>query len=230
MTRHDPQRNAALYLGGMMSGRHRRGFEKHLLGCESCWHEVEVGRRGRALAESSRELAPQALREMVRSTVAAAPPLRRRLALGARLGALAASVTLALVVAFFVVLQPSQPQEVEVLLSDYNGAEQLHQQTRAVLPSVLGDLELVEVRRGQVEDMSMVVHEYLDPAGHIVKVYQSDSTFPVARGAEHSASGATWSATLDQTVMFCADRPLPSLVIGDNQREVRLAAVELGLE
>jgi len=146
------------------------------------------------------------------------------------LGAFAAFVTLALVVAFFVVLQPSQPQEVEVLLSDYNGAEQLHQQTRAVLPSVLGDLELVEVRRGQVEDMSMVVHEYLDPAGHIVKVYQSDSTFPVARGAEHSASGATWSATLDQTVMFCADRPVPSLVIGDDQREVRLAAVELGLE
>jgi hypothetical protein len=229
MRKHDPERSASLYLGGMVSGHARKRFEQHIMGCEDCWREVEMGRRGRALAESSRELAPQALREMVRSTVAAAPLSRRGLAFGARLGALAASVTLALVVVF-VVLQPSQPQEIEILLSDYNRAEQLQRQTQAALPSVLGDLELVEVRRGRVEDMSMVVHEYLDPAGHIVKVYQSDSTFPVARGAEHSASGATWSATLDQTVMFCADRPLPSLVIGDNQREVRLAAVELGLE
>ncbi len=229
MRGHDPERSAALYLGGMMSGRHRRGFEQHILGCESCWHEVEVGRRGRALAESSRELAPQDLRETVRSTVAAAPLPRRRPAFGARLGALAASVILALVVVF-VILQPSQPQTIEVLLSDYNGGEHLRQPRRSALPSILGDLELVEVRGGRVEDMPMVVHEYADPAGHTVKVYQSDTTFPVAEGAEHSASGATWSATLDETVMLCADRPVPSLVIGDDEREVRLAAVELSLE
>lgn len=116
MRKHDPERNASLYLDGLMSGRGRRVFERHIIGCEDCWDEVDEGRRGRALAESSRELAPQRLREMVRSTVAAAPPSGPRLTFGARLG-LAVSATLALVVAV-VVLQQSQPPEIEVLLSD----------------------------------------------------------------------------------------------------------------
>lgn len=228
MRGHDPERNAALYLGGIMSGRVRRRFEQHIIGCEDCWREVEVARRGRTLAESARELGPQELRELVRSTVAVASP-KRNLASRARLAILACGAAFALVIAVLV-LQPSQPQELEVLLSDYTGSEQFHEQPPAALPSVLGDLELVEVRGGRIEAMSMVVHEYVDPAGHIVTVYRSDSTFPVARGAEHNASGTTWSATLDDAVLFCADRPVPSLVIGDDAREVRLASIELGLK
>lgn len=228
MRGHDPERNAALYLGGIMSGRVRRRFEQHIIGCEDCWREVEVARRGRTLAESARELAPQELRELVRSTVAVASP-KRNSASRTRLGVLASGVALALVIAVLI-LQPSQPHEIEVLLSDYKGSEQLHEQPPAALPSVLGDLELVEVRGGRIEALSVVVHEYVDPAGHIVTVYQSDSTFPVARGAEHNASGTTWSATLDDVVLFCADRPAPSVVIGDDAREVRLASIELGLK
>ena len=228
MTKHDPERNASLFLGGMMSGRARRRFEQHIIGCENCWREVELGRRGRTLAESSRELAPQELREMIRSTVAATPlpgrgPISRK-----RLGVLAASTAVAFVLAF-VVLQPPQPQEIEVLLADYDGSEQLHRGARATLPPILGDLKLEEVRRGRVEEMSVVVHEYSDPAGHVVTIYQSDYSFPDARGAEHSASMATWSVRLDGTVMFCADEPVPSLVIGDDEREVRLATAELEL-
>jgi hypothetical protein len=228
MRGHDPERNAALYLGGIMSGRVRRRFEQHIMGCDDCWREVEVARRGRTLAESARELAPQELRELVRSTVAVASP-RRNLASRAGLVVLACGAAFALFVAVLV-LQPSQPQEIEVLLSDYRGSERLHEQMPSVLPSVLGDLKLVDVRGGRIESMSLVVHEYVDPAGHIVTVYQSDSTFPVARGAEHNASGRTWSVTLEDVVLFCADRPVPSLVIGDDAREVRLASIELGLK
>ncbi|MGH2751837.1 MAG: hypothetical protein ACRDK3_13340 [Actinomycetota bacterium] len=229
MRAHDPSRNAARYLAGMMSGRARRGFEQHIIGCEECWHEVEVGRRGRALAESARELAPQRLREMVRSSVAATSPSKTRMASGARLGALTAAVALAVAVVF-IVLQPAQPQEIETILSDYRGAERLYQQAPRALPATLGDLQLVEVRGGRVGDMSLEVHEYADRAGHIVRVYQSDTPFPVAEGAKHSAAGATWSATLDGVVLFCADHPVPSLVVGDDRAEVRLAADELGLK
>jgi hypothetical protein len=56
--RHDPQRTAAAYLGGQLPRRHRDRFEAHLLACEDCWGEVRAGRRGRALAEGSRELPP----------------------------------------------------------------------------------------------------------------------------------------------------------------------------
>ena len=71
--RHDPQRTAAAYLGGQLPRRHRDRFEAHLLACEACWREVQAGRRGRALAEAAREVAPQHLRERVRATIEATP-------------------------------------------------------------------------------------------------------------------------------------------------------------
>lgn len=227
MTKHDPARDASLYLGGMMSRGSRRRFEHHIIGCEECWQEVEIGRRGRTFAESARELAPQDLRELVRSTVAATPTPRRRAALGLWVGALVATVTALVAVALL--LQPGQPREIEVLLADFRAPERLDRQAGADLPDRLGDLELAGVRRGRVGDMPVVVHDYVDPAGHTVSVYQSNRTFPVAEGAEHAALGQTWSATVDGTVMFCADRPVPSLVIGDDAGEVRLASLELGL-
>ena len=224
--RHDPERDAGLYLGGAMSRRTRRRFEQHMIGCEHCWHEVQSARRGRALAESSRELAPQHLRELVRSTVEVSPA--RQHTPGAVMVFLAAGAALALLVSFLV-LRPSQPDTIETLLADFAGTDQLPGQPPASMPTVLGDLVLVEVREGIVEEVFVVGHEYADPAGHVVVVYQSDSTFPVALGADHGASGATWSATSDETVMFCADRPVPSLVIGDDERQVRLAVNELEL-
>ncbi len=70
--RHDPEANAATYLGGALSPRQARRFEAHLLECESCWQEVTLGRQGRSIMEGARELAPQSLREQVRMAVAGA--------------------------------------------------------------------------------------------------------------------------------------------------------------
>src|SRR5919109_2327713 len=53
--RHDPEANAAAYLAGVTSTRARRRFEAHILECEKCWSEVNLGREGRGLAESARE-------------------------------------------------------------------------------------------------------------------------------------------------------------------------------
>jgi anti-sigma factor RsiW len=66
---HDPERNAAEYVTGELSGRARRWFEAHLLRCEDCWREVLLGRVGRRVAEEAREQAPAGLRDRVRASV-----------------------------------------------------------------------------------------------------------------------------------------------------------------
>ncbi len=75
---HDPERNAAEYVSGELRRHARRWFEAHLLLCEDCWREVLVGREGRRLAESAREMAPTALRDDVRAAVLLSDRPRRR--------------------------------------------------------------------------------------------------------------------------------------------------------
>lgn len=67
---HDSETAAADYLGGGLHPRAVRAFERHLLGCEQCWQEVEAGRTGRRLAESARQVAPPELREQLRAVIA----------------------------------------------------------------------------------------------------------------------------------------------------------------
>jgi len=67
---HDCETAAADYLGGGLHPQAVRAFERHLLGCEQCWQEVEAGRTGRRLAESARQVAPLELREQLRAVIA----------------------------------------------------------------------------------------------------------------------------------------------------------------
>ena len=76
--KHDSERHAAAYLSGLLKGARRRMFERHMMDCEDCWSEVDLGRKGRSVAESGRELTPQDLRERVRSAVEMIAPRRRR--------------------------------------------------------------------------------------------------------------------------------------------------------
>jgi len=69
---HDSETAAADYLGGGLRPRAVRAFERHLLGCERCWQEVDEGRAGRRLAESARQVAPSELREQLRAVIASA--------------------------------------------------------------------------------------------------------------------------------------------------------------
>ncbi len=66
---HDSENTAAAYLGGGLRPRAARAFERHLLDCEKCWREVDLGRAGRRLAESAREAAPPELREHLRAVI-----------------------------------------------------------------------------------------------------------------------------------------------------------------
>jgi len=124
---------------------------------------------------------------------------------------------------------PAQPALIEAVLTDYREPARAGRVIEAELPRRLGDLRYLTSYVSTVGDLDIIAHAYRDPAGHKVIVYQADSTFPVADGAEHGSDGRKWSAATDGLVLFCADDPIPSLVVGDDVREVTLAARELGL-
>jgi hypothetical protein len=228
--RHDPEARAAAYLGGEFRRRQREQFEAHLLGCDDCWGQVVLGRRGRALAEALREVAPQRLRERVRATVEIAPNGDRR---ASRRGALAATVAvLAAVVAGGLLLAqgPTQPPAIAAAVASYQASASMPAGAAAAPPARrLGDLQWRGSNRGELGGIPVVAHSYQDAAGHRVVLLRTDRLFPEAVGARHSQDGATWIAEVDGVVLVCAERPAPSLVVGQDRAEVLLAVRHLGL-
>jgi hypothetical protein len=227
--RHDPERMAAAYLAGELRRRQRERFEAHMLACDDCWREVGLGRRGRALAESLRQVAPQRVRERVRATVAATPPTRR----ARRRGVLAATMAvLVAVVAGGLLLaqRPTQPAAIAAAVASYRAGGPAW--TGAATPPParwLGDLRWHASGRGELAGLPVLAHTYQDAAGHRVVLLRADRLFPEAAGARPMPDGATWIAEVDGVVLFCADRPAPSLVVGQDRAEVLLAAQRLGL-
>ena len=228
--RHDPEERAAAYLGGELRRRQREQFETHLLECDSCWGQVVLGRRGRALAESVREVAPQRLRERVRATVEVAPSAHRR---ASRRGAVAAAMAvLAVVVAggLLLIQGPTQPPAIAAAAASYRaGASVFADAAEAPPTQRLGDLQWRGSGRGEMAGIPVVAHSYEDAAGHRVVLLRAERLYPEATGARPMPGGATWIAEVDGVVLFCAERPAPSLVVGQDRAEVLLAARRLGL-
>jgi hypothetical protein len=223
--KHDPEAAAAGYLGGTTSPRARRRFETHLVECPDCWEEVRLGGLGRGYAEAGRELAPQALRDRIRgevSLVPARPRIRLRIGVGVLALALGAAG------GTFALLASDQPRAIEALVADFQGDHRLETAVPTALPERLGDLTLVDVVSGEVDRLSVVGHRYRDAAGHRVTVYRADRAFPMADGAR-PGEDQTWRAEVGGAVLLCSDQPFPALVVGDDHREVILAARILGL-
>jgi hypothetical protein len=228
---HDPQRAAAAYLGGELGQRQRERFEAHLLACEDCWGEVQAARQGRALAESVREVAPHHLRDRVRATVEAVPAGRRRWAV--RWAPLAAAVTVAAVLAGGLLVasrQPAQPAAIAGAVAGYQAGGATWSGPAGPPPvRQLGDLRWRGSGRDTLGGLPVVAHTYQDGAGHRVVLLRADRSFPTAVGAHHPAGSDTWVIEVDGVVLFCADRPAPSLVVGEDRALVLLAADRLGL-
>jgi len=228
---HDPQRTAAAYLGGELGRRQRERFEAHLLACEDCWGEVQAARRGRALAESVREVAPHHLRDRVRASVELAPTGRRRWPVG--WAGLAAAVTVAAVLAVgFLVAdrRPAQPAAIAAAVAGYRSGGASWSGPAGPPPApLLDDLRWRSSGRGTLGGLPVVAHTYQDPGGHRVVLLQADRSFPTAVGAHHPAGSDTWISEVEGVVLFCADRPAPSLVVGQDRALVLLAATRLGL-
>lgn len=229
MKKHEPERAAVAYLTGAIRKRKRAAFERHMMECEECWREVRLGCEGRSLAESARELAPQRLREQVRALVSASDLPKRRLILQIPVPPMVAFMVLVLGLAYLMGRPPDQPEVIDAALTGFRAAPPPTSVIENKLPERLGDLSHQTSYRETLAGLDVTVHVYRDPAGHKVLVYQADRTFPLAAGAQHSDDGRTWTAQVEGLVLFCADDPIPSLVVGDDEREVQLAIRTLGL-
>ncbi len=231
---HDSDGDAARFLGGALSSRAHRAFERHLVGCEVCWREVELGRAGRRLAESARELAPAELRERLRTVVAGAQAEpAARTPHRARLGRLVRSVppvllaTASAVVLVVVVLfgvrdvgawhgAAGQPVAIGQAVAGF----QQHRLPGTRLPAAqapdLGTIGLAPVgaAAGSVAGSEVTAFSYRDAAGRDVMVYLSQRPFPTAVGARQLAGpDGPWLATTRGVTVLCARSPHALLVL-----------------
>jgi anti-sigma factor RsiW len=219
---HEPEVAATVYLAGTLDAAERERFEEHLLACEECWREVQLAHRGRALAESLREVAPQRLRERVRTAVAAASRSDRR---RRRRPMVVAAAVLAN-------QRPTdQPRVIAAAVASYRAGGLQGAPLSGVRPPVarLGDLRWQGAERGRLAGLEVVAHHYRDSAGRRVTLLVADRSFPEAIGARHPPGVQTWTAEVDQVVLLCAERPSPSLLLGTDQEVVLAAAARLGL-
>jgi hypothetical protein len=229
---HEPEVAGAVYLAGSLDAAQRERFEEHLLACEECWGEVRTAHRGRALAESLREVAPQPLRERVRASVAAASRSERRRR-RRPLAAVVAVAILAVVAGVFLARQdgPGQPPVIAAAAASYRSGQLDGSAATPAQPPVrqAGDLVWRGARQGRLAGLPVVAHEYRDAAGAKVTLLRADRSFPEAAGAHHPPGTAIWVAEVDGVAVLCADRPSPSLLVAGDRAEALLAAARLGL-
>jgi Putative zinc-finger len=215
---HDPERNAAAYVGGEMSSRERRRFETHLLGCEECWREMQLDQEGRRRAEALRELAPARLRDDVRAAVSFSPAQRarsHRVAVG-----IAASVALIATVAFSLTLLgrggAGEPASIAAALSSYRADRMPEDAPQRAAPDLRpAGLRLQEAGRGSLANLTADVFSYRDATGDLVYLFMTASTFPTATDAVEGAGMAGgWSAKSNGMLMVCRSRPSSYLLVG----------------
>ncbi len=216
---HDRESAVAAYVVGELSGRTRRRFEAHLLECEACWHEVQLGREGRRAAESLRELAPASLREDVRAAVGLSMGSGHRTTWPIALQVVGAAVviTLAAILVGLARSPASQPPPIAAALSAYRSAELVEREASGPSLSALG----LRLRANSSDSLATLpAREFLySSPGGSVALFVSTRDFPEAAGAtERGGMSHGWTARDGDLFMACGSRPIPYLVIGADPR------------
>jgi len=204
---HEDPRLAA-YLGSELDPAEVEAVEAHLLDCDRCWRTVHEARRGRALAESLRELAPASLRDRVRMTVEGAPstlgPHRRRGRLGRRAGTVVAA--LALLAGLFWAgagRGGSDPASVAAVVRAADG--------RTPPSAVVADGQEITLSRDSLD-------------GKPVMVARSAAPFDMPPGGRHlGGPGTPWVARRASMTVVCLSGPDNILVVADLPAERLLA-------
>jgi hypothetical protein len=125
---------------------------------------------------------------------------------------------------------PAQPVAITAAVASYRAGVAAWTPTGEPPPArELGGLTWQGATRGELAGLPVVAHTYQDVAGHRLVLLVAGQPFPQAVGARHASSGATWTAQVDGVVLYCADHPAPSLVVGADRAEVLAAAQRLGL-
>lgn len=241
---HQPERDAATYLGGVMTAAERDAFADHLVGCAECWTEVEQARRGRSLVESVRTAALGGLRDRVRGLVEAEPPqavpepasplpaARRR----RRRWLLTAGVPVAAAAVIALVLTTgsttSEPASLQAAVADFSAERLPGAELPAQRAPDLSDLQLQPIGAGGGSYAGLEVdgYAYRDPAGRRIVLYLSDAPFPEAPGARLLAGrDGPWVVERGDVVVLCARNPHALLVVGQDTQLVTDTAGALGV-
>lgn len=236
---HDPEQLAAAYLGAGMRARVRRGYETHLLTCETCWQEVWLARSGRAMAEAAREVAPAGLREDIRTAVhaATARPGPRRWPVW--LGSLAAAIVAVAVP--LLMLRPWQhttatpaarprrqsSSPVAVAVAGYlrNRLPGTAIPDRSAPDLTRIGLHLVGAAAGQVDHLTVTMFAYHDRRGDRLTIYHGTQPFPET-GEAHELSGVedAWTVRFTGVTVLCEGDTHSLLVLSADPTLVQLAA------
>lgn len=188
---------AVAYLASELGAAEVEAFEAHLVDCDDCWRAVREARRGRALAEGLRELAPAALRDRVRmGTVEAGPAPRRRRR--HRAGALGLVGALALVAG--------------LLWAGAGGGPADPASVSAVVEAAAAPAPPAVLSAGGQE--IAVVRGSLD--GRPVTVARSDAPFDRPPGGRHiDGPASAWVARRASMTVVCIPGPGNVLVVAD---------------
>ena len=238
---HCPEKLASAYLA-VMRPRARRRFEMHLLNCESCWQEVSLARRGRDLAESSREVAPGGLRDDIRAAVAdaaarktaARPRVHRPAVLVAAVVILALAGAAALGRPWHdppAGRGPAPPATLAAVVASYRTnrlpgtsvpAGQAPDLTRL-------SLHLVAGAAGRLDGVAVTMLVYRTPSGARLTLYRSDRPFTEAAEARElgRAETAAWTVQSGGVTVLCSRGNHAELLVGSDPALVRRAAVLL---
>jgi anti-sigma factor RsiW len=220
--KHDPERDAARYIAGEGRSRWRERFESHLVSCEACWTEVQMGRRGRMLAERARELTPPELRDQVRAAVEMSDRPRswsRRLpprVVATALGAMVVVGGLAVVAT----LQDGskQPEAIAAAVASYRSHHPSTSGPPAHHPPDMSSAGLGLDGGGRVVLDGLVSDVFTYHAGdRLVYLFLASGPFPEAAGArERSGAVHGWEATSDGVALVCSDSPVSYLLMSDD--------------
>jgi anti-sigma factor RsiW len=241
---HDPEQQAAAYLGAAMRRTARRRYEAHLLSCERCWQEITLARRGRALAETAREPAPAGIREDIRAAVAARAASTQPRRLLRHRGTIAAIAGAGALAACLIALRPwqappaspraaaSPPSALATALASYRHnrlpGTTVPGQTAPDL-SRLG-LQLTGAAAGRVDGIAVTMFVYRDSAGGHLTLYRSARPFTEAAEADelHGPEGA-WTAQSAGVSILCGRGTHSLLILGPGPTLVRRVGATLGI-
>jgi hypothetical protein len=235
--KHDAEQLAAAYLTTMRR-RGRRRYEAHLLACEPCWREVCLARRGRQLAEASREAAPPGLRDDIRAAVTAAATAPAGRPRARAPVALAVAMTLAVVAGATMAARPwhhgAQVPAAPTVLAAAVASYRDNRLPGTAVPGELAPdltglrLHLVGAATGQLDGMPVTTFTYIDAAGARLAIYRSTRPFPEAAEA-HALGGedSAWTMRSSGITVICAQGTHTMLLLGSDAALVKQAGAAL---
>ncbi|HEV7898326.1 MAG TPA: zf-HC2 domain-containing protein [Planosporangium sp.] len=219
----------AAYVAGDLSGGAHAEFEKHVLACEDCWREVELGRRGRRLAQLARESAPDELRQRVAAALVSAP--RRRPRLSKLVVAATAACLVALAALVAVAVRSSPPTPVNAAIAEFRAGR---------LPGVgipaTGAPDLTKIGftqtaagAGDLAGVPVTAYAYQDPTGRRLLIYVGRRPFATPQDASRYEGGDAWIVREHGVSVLCSRHPHVTLVVGQDEQRVTDAAELLDL-